>query len=248
MGAVTALVLSSGLWSQLTTIGLSFQPVETGEEVKAFLELLAGNCTKLTGLELNMRRPTVNENSSIVFDTIRPLLVLNLKSLSVAQNRRFLLTVQVVREMAEAWPDLRKLYLGADPDEPLAGSRRSKGTSMKVIEALARHLPGLEELGMFWNTSELPTLTRKLARSPQFHGDLLLDVGFSRLPEGSASLVGFYLGNICGPKMRIRAGRSPWTSTTRAAPADFSKSETRWNEAETLARLVAESRETLTGS
>ncbi|KAG6814985.1 hypothetical protein H0H93_011379 [Arthromyces matolae] len=162
-------------------------------------------------------------DDSLSFSELRPLLSLKLCSLIVRGREPMTISSQELNELATSLPKLTLLNLNASPIKPLHDLGIKGGLPIDMLSLIAQSCPDLRKLGLFLDTSNVPT--GNILDLPPFNGNLReLDVGKSPLDYDNLEAVTMYLSQILPATCQLGIDKTNddearWTSLSFFLPA-----------------------------
>ncbi|KAJ7647916.1 hypothetical protein FB45DRAFT_823040 [Roridomyces roridus] len=171
--------------------------------IQPLLAALADSqCSSLTTLSIRQMCFVTLENQEDVFtiDWLRPALRFsNLTHINIWLLPGFDLDDEAVSEMAQAWPRLRSLCLKERVTEPR--------TTLRSMQLLARHCPGLRDYNIGFTTDEVPSI-----EEPPFQNMRLRSLGMkpSPLHASQVVVVARFLSAIFPNLRDVNAARAPY--------------------------------------
>ncbi|KAJ8585696.1 hypothetical protein M405DRAFT_883697 [Rhizopogon salebrosus TDB-379] len=176
------------------------------KQLHTLLATLSEQCRLLSRLHIKLLHiPKVMKLASakqITFDTLRPVLSLNLTTFELIHKYPVDITLAEIEELASRWPSLEDLHLN---EEPLVMSDFT--LDLRALCPLARHCQKLRRLGLFMDASGAKIHSTQ--ESKPFTALSVLSVGTSQVRDPGA--VAAFLSHMCPPGCTLTV-HTTWTS------------------------------------
>ncbi|KAG8877076.1 hypothetical protein FRB98_006922 [Tulasnella sp. 332] len=179
-----------------------------------FLLALISACPQLRALSLNLyQNPATFQ--AIDFSSLQPLLQCRgIETLEIADRKPMIITEVDVREMATAWPSLRRLDLTPEPIDSVAAT---VGNPLSLLNQFAASFhTSLETIGLFFRVDRKDLIDHRGFDISS--GLRTLVVGSSRITQAHIIPVSAFLGGMCNPGLALKAGRRSWCRAVMDRP------------------------------
>lgn len=145
--------IASSVLSRLTSIGLTWRCSENPEDLRTMMSHLT-NCPSLVVLQLNLYHEDEPSTQPIHISQFHPLFSCRrLQVLIVGHDLPITIGENDVRAFAQAWPVLSELELFTNPS---FGEMPGSKTPMDILKTLAKEIPSLKALGLYFNRDDIP--------------------------------------------------------------------------------------------
>ncbi|KAG8843064.1 hypothetical protein FRB96_004381 [Tulasnella sp. 330] len=171
-----------------------------------FLLALTSACPELRALSLNLyQNPATFQ--ALHFSSLQPLLQSRgIETLEIADRKPMIITEADVREMATAWPSLRRLDLTPEPIDPVAAT---VGNPLSLLNQFASSFDtSLDTLGLFFRIDRTDIIDHRGFQ--MLSGLRKLVVGLSLITQADIIPVSAFLGGICTLGLIVKAGKRSW--------------------------------------
>ncbi|KAK7462436.1 hypothetical protein VKT23_008035 [Stygiomarasmius scandens] len=193
---------------RLHSLNIAVSSLDVDEDLspESFIRSISRACSGLSNLKLVYRYQsdnTLSQKKALDFDDLRDLLLCTSMTHLELAAPYLVLSDSDIRDMAQAWPSLRRLASYSHNSGPRPGN--AKSLSLWSVFLLTRLCPQIEDIALDINTrvSETPSFSSSIPSTGQVADLRFLDVGRLPLHSGDEVDLAKLLGQICGPKCHV---------------------------------------------
>ncbi|KAG8863481.1 hypothetical protein FRB96_008221 [Tulasnella sp. 330] len=197
---------------KLQSVRLSTRRLANPSELRHLCSILADSCPAVLALAFVLYSDDDAQSQPIIFDDIRPLLACSqLESLEITHDYPMTLNDAEIEEMGAAWQGMGNLDLCSEPYIEKV-TNETPGTPIAVLATMARVMPALTYLGLYFSPESIPTISRSGPVPQQFLTLETISVGTSNGPALEEENMAVFLGVMC-PSIQIESFALVWYKT-----------------------------------
>lgn len=232
----------TALFGRLQILTINERRLSNNKDLRISLQSVGSSCPHVFKLCLNLFTDRNTKTEPILFESIRPIFRLRLRTLIVHHDYPMGLHKGDVEEMGKHWPELQQLSLCPDPRGYVL-TEQPTSTPLSLLPAFAQHLPRLRSLALFLDQGSIPDYDGDLLPPHQLQQLTVLNTGTSWVPGENPYVVGHCVGAIC-PRVEVLSSL-PCKWRVQDDPKNEQKRREDWGAVETLVKLVGLSSRTM---
>lgn len=179
---------------------------------------LSTGCNQLETFELSLLSDKTTPSPPLAFASLHPLLSCqSLTGVLIGHDYPVRLQEADIVLIGKSWPHLQNFQLCEEPYLENVDEEHS-GTPFALLPTMAKHLPNLDTLGLFFDTDSPFEFGGDLNPIVQWADLERLRTGFSDLKKEKVQLAAFVIASLTPPGLIVESGESTWYH--RDTPAD----------------------------